>query len=72
MTSTAVLLIIIGLFVIINSQNLVGVFQGNKKFSFQGSKSTTPTNSAIKNASGTREQIQKDMSIHRSVSDTGY
>jgi hypothetical protein len=32
MTSSSVLLILVGIFVIINAPNLVGVMQGNKKF----------------------------------------
>ena len=32
MTATSVLLILIGLFVVINASNFVGVLQGNKKF----------------------------------------
>lgn len=40
MTATSVLLILIGVFVIVNAPNLVGVFKGEKAFSFQGAKPT--------------------------------
>jgi hypothetical protein len=43
MTSTSILLILIGVFVVVNSPNIVGVFQGNKSFSFLGPKPLTPT-----------------------------
>ena len=39
MTSSSVLLILVGLFVVINAPNFVGVFQGNKKFNLD----LTPT-----------------------------
>lgn len=32
MTASSVLLILVGIFVIVNAPNLVGVLQGNKKF----------------------------------------
>ena len=40
MTATSVLLILVGLFVIVNAANFVGVFKGDKAFSFQGAKPT--------------------------------
>uniref|UniRef100_A0A6M3LLW8 Uncharacterized protein n=1 Tax=viral metagenome TaxID=1070528 RepID=A0A6M3LLW8_9ZZZZ len=45
MTATSVLMILIGLFVIINSTNLVGVLKGDKQFNFDLNKDTdtTPT-----------------------------
>lgn len=68
MTSVSILLILVGLFIIVNSQNFVGVFQGNKAFSFQGAK-----NKAVSGTNaGTREQLQKDYSIHHVVTNTGY
>ncbi len=41
MTSTGIVLILIGLFVIINSKNLVGVLQGNLKINNQLSKTSS-------------------------------
>jgi hypothetical protein len=43
MTSVSVLLILVGVFIIFNAPNFVGVFQGNKSFSFLGAKNTTAT-----------------------------
>jgi len=40
MTATSVVLILIGVFVLVNAPNFVGVFQGSKSFSFQGAKPT--------------------------------
>jgi len=38
MTATSVLLIVVGIFIIVNSGNLVGVIQGNKKINQTASK----------------------------------
>ncbi len=52
MTSFSVLLILVGLFVIVNSPNFVGVFQGNKKLNLD----LTPASADVPavNASGQR------------------
>lgn len=50
MTSFSVLLILIGLFIIVNSPNFVGVFQGNKKLNIDLTATTPDT----VNASGQR------------------
>jgi hypothetical protein len=49
MTATSVLLILVGIFIIANSPNLVGVFKGEKSFSFLGAK---PTNVNTKSSGG--------------------
>lgn len=46
MSSTSILLFIVGVFLIVNAPNIVGIFQGNTKLSFVGgadskTKSTT-------------------------------
>lgn len=46
MTATSVLLILVGIFVIINAPNLVGVIKGDKKLTPFTSGSTTPTTSS--------------------------
>ena len=43
MTSVSILLILVGVFIIINSQNIVGVLQGNKTFSLKKPTDTTTT-----------------------------
>ena len=40
MSATAVLVIVVGIFVIVNAANFVGVIQGNKKINFSGAKPT--------------------------------
>lgn len=36
MSSTSVLLFIIGIFLVVNAPNIVGIFKGDTKFSFVG------------------------------------
>lgn len=43
MNATAILLLLIGIFILINAPNFVGVLQGNTKISFAGSTPTTTT-----------------------------
>lgn len=43
MTATSLVLILVGVFVIINAANFVGVLQGNNKLGFAGSKLTGST-----------------------------
>ena len=43
MTAVSVLLILVGIFIVINAPNFVGVVKGDKKISLlQGSSSTSP------------------------------
>ena len=47
MTASSVLLILVGIFVIANAMNLVGVMQGNKKFNLDlGTTATTTTSTS--------------------------
>lgn len=57
MTATSVLLILIGIFIIINAPNVVGVFNGDYEFSFQGAKPTTDTTGMLK---GSKAQTAND------------
>jgi hypothetical protein len=41
MTSVSVLLILVGVFIIFNANNIKDVFAGNTTLGFQGSKNTT-------------------------------
>lgn len=54
MNGTSLLLILIGVFIIVNSQNFVGVFQGNKSINLDltpSSASNTSTTSTTKSTS---------------------
>ena len=48
MTATAVLVILVGIFIIINAPNFVGVIQGNKKLSFLGTAPSSTTSTTTK------------------------
>lgn len=57
MNSVSILFILIGIFIILNSSNFVGVIQGNKKIQVSppnttGTTSPTGPNTAITDASG--------------------
>jgi len=41
MTATGILLIVVGLFVVLNASNLVGVIDGSKRFNNVGSTNDT-------------------------------
>jgi hypothetical protein len=53
MTSFSIVLILIGLFILINAFNIVGVIQGNKTFSpLAGTTTPTPTSTPTAGGSG--------------------
>ena len=51
MTATGILLILIGLFVIVNSTNFVGVLQGNKKIN-SATKGEAPSSDKTDGSAG--------------------
>lgn len=52
MTATSILLILVGIFIIVNAPNFVGVIKGDKQFAFQGATNTSPSSSASTDTTG--------------------
>jgi len=46
MTASSVLLILVGLFIIVNAPNFVGVIKGDKKFNLELNKDKSPATGA--------------------------
>ena len=68
MSSTSLLLIIIGVFVIINSKNFVGVFQGNNTFLSTPATTSTTTSTSSGGTGGNVGSDQYPTSTTKSTS----